>query len=151
VSLESKVEKAIDYGTLGYEIAGGVGAVAGASLGLLIGDAATVVPIDMIAIPAYQAYMLQGNSPAITLYIKAGEAIIPTGGNVRDVKEGEEEVKEIITKPKRKRKKRTKWHRFVKAFEYRKRKKNETQNEYLSAKMKAASRAYKKANKELKK
>ena len=146
MSLESKVEKAIDYGTLGYEIAGGVGAVAGASLGLLIGDETTVLPIDMIAIPAYQAYMLQGNSPAITLYIKAGEAIIATGGNVRDVKEGEEEVKEL-TKPKRKRKKRTKWHRFVKAFEYRKRKKNETQNEYLSAKMKAASRAYKKVKK----
>ena len=53
----------------------------------------------------------------------------------------------MITKPKRKRKKRTKWHRFVKNFDYRKRRKNETQNQYLSAKMKAASKAYKKVNK----
>ena len=150
MGLAEKVDKALDYAVTGYEIAGGVGAVAGASLGLLIGDETTVLPIDMIAIPAYQAYMLQG-TPAITLYIKAGESIIPTGGNVADVKEGEAEVKEMITKPKRKRKKRTKWHRFVKNFEYRKRRKNESQNEYLSAKMKAASKAYKKQNKAVKK
>jgi len=146
LSIESKVDKAIEYGSIGHKIAGGFGAVAGASLGLLIGDETTVLPIDMIAIPAYQAYMLQG-TPAITPYIKAGEAIIPTGGNVDDVKEGEAEVKEMITKPKRKRKKRTKWHRFVKSFEYRAKRKNETQNQYLSAKMKAASKAYRKVNK----
>lgn len=146
MSIESKVDKAIEYGSIGHKIAGGFGAVAGASLGLLIGDETTVLPIDMIAIPAYQAYMLQG-TPAITLYIKAGEAIIPTGGNVDDVKEGEAEVKEMLTKPKRKRKKRTKWHRFVKGFEYRAKRKNETQNQYLSAKMKAASKEYRKVNK----
>ena len=146
MSIESKVDKAIEYGSIGQKIAGVPGAIAGASLGLLIGDETTVLPIDFIAIPAYQAYMLQG-TPAITLYIKAGEAIIPTGGNVDDVKEGEAEVKEMITKPKRKRKKRTKWHRFVKSFEYRAKRKNETQNQYLSAKMKAASKAYRKVNK----
>ena len=146
LGLQSKVEKAIDYGMTGYEIAGTGGAVVGAGLGLIVGDETTVLPLDMIAIPAYQAYMIQG-TPVMQLYIKAGETILPTGGNVADVKQGEEEVKEIITKPKRKRKKRTKWHRFVKSFEYRKRRKNETQNEYLSAKMKAASKAYKKVNK----
>ena len=66
MGLAEKVDKALDYAVTGYEIAGGVGAVAGASLGLLIGDETTVLPIDMIAIPAYQAYMLQG-TPAITL------------------------------------------------------------------------------------
>ena len=146
LGLESKVEKAIDYGITGYEIAGKAGAVVGAGLGLIVGDETTVLPLDMIAIPAYQAYMIQG-TPVMQVYIKAGETILPTGGNVADVKQGEAEVKEIITKPKRKRKKRTKWHRFVKSFEYRNRRKNETQNEYLSAKMKAASKAYKKVNK----
>ena len=59
MGLAEKVDKALDYAVTGYEIAGGVGAVAGASLGLLIGDETTVLPIDMIAIPAYQAYMLK--------------------------------------------------------------------------------------------
>lgn len=146
MSLKSKAEKAIDYGIAGYEIAGRVGAGVGVLTGLIVGDVTTTLTIDMIAIPAYQAYMIQG-TPVVQMYIKAGETIVATGGNVQDVKQGEAEAKEILKPLKRKRKKRNKWHRFVKSFDYRKRRKNETQNAYLSAKMKAASRAYKKVNK----
>jgi len=40
----------------------------------------------MIAIPAYQAHLMQGN-PQFTVYIKAGETLVPTGGNVLDMSE----------------------------------------------------------------
>ena len=51
-----------------------------------LADSRIVLPLDMIAIPAYQAYMIEG-TPSTTIYIRAGETIIPTGGNVRDVQE----------------------------------------------------------------
>lgn len=70
-------------GPLGAAIGGGIGAITG----LIIGDQTTVLPIDMVAIPAYQAYLIQG-SPAFQLYIKAGETIVATGGNVDDVEQG---------------------------------------------------------------
>jgi len=44
------------------------------------------MPVDMIAIPAYQAYMLQGD-PAFQIFIRAGETVVATGGNVQDVQE----------------------------------------------------------------
>lgn len=51
-----------------------------------LADERIVLPVDMVAIPAYQAYMLQG-TPSMQIYIRAGETIIPTGGNVKDVQE----------------------------------------------------------------
>lgn len=51
-----------------------VGATLGAIGGFILGDQTTVFPIDMIAIPAYQAYMLNGN-PAFQIYIKEGEVL----------------------------------------------------------------------------
>ena len=51
-----------------------------------LADERIVLPLDMVCIPAYQAYMIQG-SPALQIYVRAGETIIPTGGNVRDVEE----------------------------------------------------------------
>lgn len=68
---------------IGTAIGGGIGAITG----LIIGDTAMVLPIDVVAIPAYQAYMIQG-TPAVTYYIKAGETVLATGGNVDDVREG---------------------------------------------------------------
>lgn len=56
-----------------------------------LADDRIVLPLDMICIPAYQAYMIQG-SPALQIYVRAGETIIPTGGNVRDVQEVVEAV-----------------------------------------------------------
>lgn len=74
-------------GPVGAAIGGGIGALTG----LIIGDAAMVLPIDVIAIPAFQAYLIQG-TPAVTYYIKAGETILATGGNVDDVEEGRREA-----------------------------------------------------------
>lgn len=51
-----------------------------------LADERIVLPLDMVCIPAYQAYMIQG-SPALQIYVRAGETIMPTGGNVRDVEE----------------------------------------------------------------
>ncbi len=51
-----------------------------------LADQKIVLPLDMVCIPAYQAYMIQG-SPSMQIYVRAGETIIPTGGNVRDVQE----------------------------------------------------------------
>jgi hypothetical protein len=51
-----------------------------------LADERIVLPLDMVCIPAYQAYMIQG-SPSMQIYVRAGETIIPTGGNVRDVEE----------------------------------------------------------------
>ncbi|AXH79253.1 MAG: hypothetical protein [Circular genetic element sp.] len=62
----------------------------------------------MIAIPAYQAYMLQG-SPAFQIFIRAGETIVATGGNVEDVQQVVQE-----TMPGKKKVKMSKWNRYVK-------------------------------------
>lgn len=51
-----------------------------------LADQRIVLPLDMVCIPAYQAYMIQG-SPSMQIYVRAGETIIPTGGNVKDVEE----------------------------------------------------------------
>lgn len=56
-----------------------------------LADAKIVLPLDMIAIPAYQAYLI-GGEPSMSIYIRAGETIIPTGGNVRDVQEAVDEA-----------------------------------------------------------
>ncbi len=62
----------------------------------------------MIAIPAYQAYMLQG-SPAFQIFIRAGETIVATGGNVED-------VQQVVQAPMetKKKVKLSKWNRYVK-------------------------------------
>lgn len=62
-------------------------AAIGGLAGLIVGDRNMVFPIDMVAIPAYQAYMING-TPQFTVYIKAGETLTATGGNVDDVTEG---------------------------------------------------------------
>ena len=91
---KSKVESAVALGGLGGSIGGalggpvgaGIGGAIGATTGLIIGDGETVYPLDMVAIPAYQAFMIQG-SPSLQVYIRAGETLMPTGGNVEDVQE----------------------------------------------------------------
>lgn len=87
-------------GALGATVAAGIAGAAAVSApailgaaavgglaGLIVGDSNMVFPIDMIAIPAYQAYMIQG-APQFQVYIKAGETLVATGGNVDDVTEG---------------------------------------------------------------
>ncbi|GAG65348.1 unnamed protein product [marine sediment metagenome] len=51
-----------------------------------LADQVTVIPYPMIAIPAHEAYRLNSN-PSFQIYIRGGETIMPTGGNVRDVQE----------------------------------------------------------------
>ncbi len=84
----------------------------GVMVGLIIGDEETVFPIDMIAIPAYQAYMLK-ETPAMQIYIKAGETLVPTGGNVKDMTENMD-VKAVSKTPAAKKRKPSKWNRYVK-------------------------------------
>lgn len=122
-----------------------VGGVIGGTAGLIIADGELVLAIDMIAIPAFQAYMIQG-TPASQVYIKAGETILPTGGNVQDVQEAMVQVEA----PK-KRRKANPWIKFSKNFQYRARRKNESAPAYLSARAKAASKAYKKLKMPVKK
>jgi hypothetical protein len=81
---KSKVESAVALGGLGAGLGGPLGGALGAGIGLIIGDGETVFPLDMVAIPAYQAFMIQG-SPSLQIYIRAGETLMPTGGNVEDV------------------------------------------------------------------
>ncbi len=106
---ESKVTSASALAGLGGAIGsvfgpagGAIGAGVGGVTGLIIGDNTTVFPIDMIAIPAYQAHLMQGN-PQFTVYIKAGETLVPTGGNVLDMSENMdiEAAAEAPTKRKR--------------------------------------------------
>ena len=146
---ESKGQLATDLALTGaaigsvYGPAGTVaGGVAGGLAGLIIADQGMVLPLDMIAIPAYQAYMIAG-TPATQIYIKAGETILPTGGNVADVQMGIEQAASIVEPMKKKKRKANPWIKFSKSFAYRSRRKNETAQAYLSARNKAASKAYK--------
>ena len=59
-----------------------------------LADERIVLPLDMVCIPAYQAYMIEG-SPSLQIYVRAGETIIPTGGNVKDVEEALEGVNPV--------------------------------------------------------
>ncbi|GAI68497.1 unnamed protein product [marine sediment metagenome] len=48
-----------------------------------LADDFITIPIPMIAIPAHESHLLSG-SPSMQIYIRAGETIVPTGGNVED-------------------------------------------------------------------
>lgn len=60
-----------------------------------LADETIVVPMPMIAIPAHEAYRLSSD-PSMQIYIRAGETIVPTGGNVADVAEGEAQAEAIV-------------------------------------------------------
>ena len=85
-----------------------VGATLGGIAGFILGDQETIFPIDMIAIPAYQAYLLQG-TPAFQIYIKEGEVltqVIPT-----DAMEAEDVIDNAPTDLPKKRKP-SAWNRY---------------------------------------
>ena len=84
----------------------------GVVVGLIIGDEEYQFPIDMVAIPAFQMHMLQG-TPSMQVYIKAGETLVPTGGNVADMTENMS-VEPVSQAPAAKKRKPSKWNRYVK-------------------------------------
>ena len=147
-SAESKVKSAVALGALGGRIAGPYGAGVGALVGLIIGDDKTVFPIDMIAIPAYQYNLVQG-SPSFSVDIKAGETLVPTGGNVLDMSENMDIEAVSETQEPKKKRKRSKWNIYAS--------KKANQIKFKSGKkkgllnLKAMSKAYKKAQKGRKK
>ena len=74
----------------------------------LLADDVITIPIPMIAIPAHESHLLSG-SPSMQIYIRAGETIVPTGGDVQDFAEGvaegqalESHLELSETKPKKK-------------------------------------------------
>jgi hypothetical protein len=63
---------------IGGAVGGVPGAVAGGLIGFVLADSQRIVPVDMIAIPAYQySAMLQGREPTFQIFIKEGESIQP--------------------------------------------------------------------------
>ena len=89
------------------------GALAGGALGFILADGERIVPIDMIAIPAYQyASMLQGREPTFQVYIKEGEVIMPLMPTDAQVA-GAAVLMAEPSKPKRKRKLNS-WQRYIK-------------------------------------
>ena len=84
----------------------------GVVVGLIIGDEETVFPIDMVAIPAFQMHMVQG-TPSMQVYIKAGETLVPTGGNVADMSENMN-IEAVSPTMEVKKRKPSKWNRYVK-------------------------------------
>jgi hypothetical protein len=105
-------------------------------------------PLDYVAVPAHEyAAVLSGRSPSHTVYIKAGETLMPTGGNVDDVEIGIMEAQEELPAapaPKKRRKKNP-WIQFNKKFQYRSKRKSESSQEYLARRTKAARLAYNKS------
>ncbi len=79
-----------------------------------LADEVTVVPYDMIAIPAHEYFRLN-TDPTFQIYIRGGETIMPTGGNVRDVQEVVETM-DVSEAPKRKKRKTPRQARYSKAF-----------------------------------
>ena len=140
----SKLKTATGLAALGGSIGGPIGAGVGAVTGLIIGDDTTVFPIDMVAIPAYQAYLING-TPAFTVYIKAGETLVPTGGNVLDMSENMDiEPAAEMSKPKTKRK-RSKWNIYTSKKKNQIRFKSGKKKGLLN--LKAMGREYRRGNK----
>lgn len=132
---------------------GPVGAVVGGGLGVLtgviVGDQQMTFQLDYVAVPAYEyAAILAGSAPSHSVYIKAGETLMPTGGNVQDVMEGEMQAEAITAaavKPKRR--KRNPWITFNKRFKFRAKRKSESSQEYLTRRTRAARTAYNRSKK----
>jgi len=85
--IDNPVLNAAQGAALGFSVGGVPGAIVGGGLGYLIGDQYITFPMPMIAIPAHESHLLNG-SPSMQVYIRAGETLVPTGGNVQDMNLG---------------------------------------------------------------
>lgn len=104
---------------VGFAAGGLPGAIVGGSVGYLIGDQIITFPMPMIAIPAHESHLLS-RVPSMQVYIRAGETLMPTGGNVRDFEQGVAEataLEAVSVAPVRTKKKTTAYQRkYKKAF-----------------------------------
>lgn len=84
-----------------------------------LADEFITIPMPMIAIPAHESHLLT-RSPSMQIYIRAGETIVPTGGNVEDFEQGVAQTQALEAEsvaPVTKRKKTTPYQRkYKKAF-----------------------------------
>ncbi len=80
-----------------------------------LADQETVVPYDMIAIPAHEYFRLSSD-PSFQIYIRGGETIMPTGGNVEDVQQVVETMA-VEDTPVRKKRKTPYQRAYKKAFD----------------------------------
>ena len=80
-----------------------------------LADQETIVPYDMIAIPAHEYFRLSSD-PTFQIYIRGGETIMPTGGNVEDVQQVVEEMA-VEDTPVRKKRKTPYQRAYKKAFD----------------------------------
>lgn len=83
-----------------------------------LADDFITIPMPMIAIPAHESHLLS-RSPSMQIYIRAGETIVPTGGNVEDFEQGvaETQALEAVSEaPKRKKKTTAYQRKYKKAF-----------------------------------
>jgi hypothetical protein len=119
-----------------------VGATLGGISGFILGDETTVFPLDMIAIPAYQAYMLNG-TPAFQIFIKEGEVL--TQVMKTDAQEAVEAVSDVQNDVKPKKRRRSKWNIYTAKKANQIRFKSGKKKGLLN--LKAMGAAYRKANK----
>ncbi len=83
-----------------------------------LADDYITIPMPMIAIPAHESHLLS-RTPSMQIYIRAGETIVPTGGNVQDFEQGVAEtqaLEAVMEAPKRKKRKTPRQARYSKAF-----------------------------------
>jgi len=84
-----------------------------------LADDFITIPMPMIAIPAHESHLLS-RAPSMQIYIRAGETIVPTGGDVQDFEQGVAETQALQAEsvaPVTKKKKTTAYQRkYKKAF-----------------------------------
>ena len=86
------------------------GAVAGGLLGFVLADGERIVPVDMIAIPAYQySSVLQGREPTFQVFIKEGEVIMPILPTAYETAGAVVMAEEVVKKPRKK----SAWQRYM--------------------------------------
>ena len=111
--IDNPLVSAAEGAIIGGAVGGVPGAIAGGLVGFVLADGERVVPVDMIAIPAYQySLMLQGKEPTFQIYIKEGELIAPVlPTDMMESLAVVDQVKDTVVKPKRKL---NKWQKYIK-------------------------------------
>tara|TARA_R100000353_G_C6509546_1_gene196265 strand:+ start:682 stop:1161 length:480 start_codon:yes stop_codon:yes gene_type:complete len=90
------------------------GGLLGGLAGFVLADGERITPIDMIAVPAFEyGQVRSGQDPTFMIYIKEGEMIMPVVKT--DFMEATEQVvPDLVTTKTKKKRKMSKWNRYVK-------------------------------------